>query len=356
MRILDRLVVTTFLKLFVAVVAGAPVIFVIAKLSEDIDDYLARGLSGMEILWGTLYNVPLFVWYSIPIAALVAAVFTVHSMTSHREVVAAKAGGISFHRLVAPMVVTALLLAGGAVALTEVIPRANQRAAEWLGARELRVGFRVRFVYQNEDGYSISVQRLNVTDKSLSTVSLLKESEVDNKLDLHLIAESAVYDTIDGWTFYNGYLRLFPESGPDRAYQFESYRTRWFTEHPEELLEDPPGDDEMTYAEMGRLAEIVRRSGGDPQQLLVQKESKISLAAATLVIVLFGLPLATTVQRGGASFGIGLSLATFILYMVIMRLSGAIGESGGMSPLVAAWLPNAIFLVAGIVLVSRVRT
>ncbi len=335
---------------------GAPVLFVIGDLAERIDTYMAREIAGVDIALGYLYQIPKFFLWSFPIAALIAAVFTVNSMTVHREVVAAKAGGISFRRLYFPLILIGVFLTGVGLALTEIVPRTNRLAYTHLGEHDARQGWRNRFVYQNEDGVSVSVQRLNVADASLSNVSLQRERADGSGLALHMIASNAKFDEAEGWVFFEGFLRHFPEEGPDRAYAFESYQTQWFTERPEELLEDPPDEDEMTYAQMSRMAQIIERSGGDPRELLTKREEKIAIPVATLVVILFGIPLATTAARGGASVGIGISLAATILYMVMFRVSTGFGDSGTISPLVAAWSPNVVFFAAGLVLMAKVRT
>lgn len=355
-RILDRMVVSIFTRLFLAFVLGAPMLFVVADATENVDKYLGRQLTMMEVATGYLYLLPKFILWAFPIAALVAAVFTVHGMTAHREVVAAKAGGISFHRLVAPLVLVGVVLTGMGLVLTEVVPRTNRRAAEVLKEVEGRREWRTNFVYQTEDGYMLTVQRLSVADGSLSNVALEHENADGEGLASHTIAESARWSPERGWVFYNGYTRHFRDLGQERAYSFDSYSTRWFTEEPEDLLEEPRDDEEMTYKELGKMADMVRRSGGDPTELLVAREEKMAIPVATLVIILFGLPLATSVKRGGASYGIGISLASTILYLVLMRISSAVGESGALPPLAAAWLPNTLFLVAALVLFKRVRT
>ena len=57
--------------------------------------------------------------------------------------------------------------------------------------------------------------------------------------DTHLTADRAIHSDDHGWTFYDGFLRLL---SPDRArgtFHFDRYRTRRFTESPEQLLEEP---------------------------------------------------------------------------------------------------------------------
>jgi len=130
---------------------------------------------------------------------------------------------------------------------------------------------------------------------------------------------------------------------------------RELVEKPDELLEAPREPNEMTYAEIDRLAGILERTGADANELLVKREQKLSIPVATLVVLLFGAPLATSNKRGGTAYGVGLSLGTLIVYVLMLKVSGAVGEAGALSPLTAAWLPNVVFFGAAMVLLARVR-
>ena len=172
----------------------------------------------------------------------------------------------------------------------------------------------------------------------------------------HLTAEGAEYHPDLGWTFTEGFFRIFLEGGEEMTSQFQWLRTRGFEERPEDLLEEPRAPEEMTRAEMGRLADIIERSGGTPNKLRVDREEKIAIPVATLIIIIFGAPLATSTKRGGTAFGIGMALLSTIVYMLLFRISGAVGETGALDPFTAAWLPNLVFLGGGLIFLSRVRT
>jgi lipopolysaccharide export system permease protein len=174
-RILDRLVISTFFKLFLMMLAASPPLFVIGDIAENLDDYMDRGLTRSEVAEAYFYQLPLFVQWSFPIAALLAAVFTVHSMTTHREIVAAKAGGISFHRLIAPLILSAVLLTGAALALSEVVPRSNRIAAQILRDENPGQLWRSDFVYQSEGGLTWQVDRLTTSDGRMLKVVLERE-------------------------------------------------------------------------------------------------------------------------------------------------------------------------------------
>jgi lipopolysaccharide export system permease protein len=355
LRILDRLVAFTFLKLFALVLLASPPLFVIGDIAENLDDYIDRGLTGTEVAQSYLFQLPLFIQWSFPIAALLATVFTIHSMTTHREIVAAKAGGISFHRLALPVLLAGLGLTVVALALSEVVPRANRISAQILRSETPGRSWRSDFVYRSEQGLTWQVDRLTAADGRMTGV-VIERPPAPSGHGLHVLAEAARYEPESGWTLSLGYMRNLRADSTEHTMQFERLQIPAIVEKPEELLEVPPEPDEMTYAEINHLAAIIERTGGDANELLVKREQKIAIPVTTLVIILFGAPLATSSKRGGAAYGIGLSLATVLVFMMMLRVSGALGGAGAVSPMVAAWAPNVIFACAAMFFMIRVRT
>jgi lipopolysaccharide export system permease protein len=352
MRLLDKLVMGTFLRLFVAGLAATPPMFVLADVTESLDRYIDRGLTTTQVAGAYLYMLPTYIQWSFPIAALIAAVFTVHNMTAHREVVAAKAGGISFHRLVVPILGCGAVLMVVALGLSELSPRGWRRANQILRNQTVQV-WRTDFVYQTEGGLAISARRLTADERRMSGIVVQRRDENGY---LHVEAEDAVWRDGEGWLFVSGHVRYV--QGPDsmRSYDFQRLRLAGLDERPEDLLESPREDEEMTYAEIKQLASIIQRSGGEPHKLLVKQEQKLAIPIATLIIVLFGMPLATSSKRGGTAYGIGVSLGSTLLYLLLLKIAAGFGASGAIPPFWAAWLPNLLFLAVGLVLMTRVRT
>ena len=370
MRLLDRLIATSFLRIFVAFVAAVPLLFVVGDLTENIDEYIDRGLSMAEVFRAYGFQILQFVFWSFPMATLIAAVFTIHAMTVHREIVAAKAGGISFHRLAVPVLFLGVALSGVSFQLSDIVPRANRAAFDILEQREFSRDWRINFVYQTEEGHSISVRRLAVMSNELQDVVLEHRPPTAPPgagPSLHAVADRAYFDEESGWTFSDGYLRRLLPDAREQTYRFDGMKTRGFPERPDELLEASRTGNRMTDAQNDRLAQmtraeidrqvgIIERSGGVASEYLVEREQRIALALATLIMVIFGLPLGTSSQRGSAAYGIGLSIASITLYLILFRVLGAAAGAGVVSPLVAAWTPNALFLAMGAVLMVRVRT
>jgi lipopolysaccharide export system permease protein len=355
MRILTRLVTGQFIKLFLIGVLATPPLFVLGDFTEKLDRFKAQGLTTADMLHGYLYRLPEFMVWAFPVAALIAAVFTVHSMTSHREIVAAKAGGISFHRLTLPIVAASAVLAAAAVGLTELVPRSNRIANQIHQNVDMRLDFRSDFVFRTESGYTLWARRLTMFDGRLNGIELHREGK-DGRPTVILIAGEAEHVDGAGWTFLDGRLRMVQPDGFSGEYQFGKMTLPSFTEQPRDLLDEPPEEDEMTFAELERSAQILERSGGRVAPLRVKMHQRIAIPIATLVIVFFGVPLATSSKRGGTAYGIGAALGTTILYLLMFKVAGGFGESGAVPAYLAAWAPNGIFLLAGIVLMAKVRT
>src|SRR5690606_23041021 len=123
--------------------------------------YSERGLTMGDLLLGYLYQMPLFISWSMPIAALIATVFTVSNMARHSELAAAKAGGVSFFRLLLPLTLLGVLFTVLGLALTEIVPVTTRMKAEVMREKPKSQPTRSSFVYRGRDGTGYQVRRLD---------------------------------------------------------------------------------------------------------------------------------------------------------------------------------------------------
>ncbi|MDT8367922.1 MAG: LptF/LptG family permease [Longimicrobiales bacterium] len=353
-RRLDRYVFGTFTRLFVLTMLAVAPLFMLGDLTDNIDDYLAREQVGVrEVVLGYLYSLPQWLQWSLPIASLVAAVFTVNRMTVHHEVLAAKAGGVSFYRLFAPVLVVGVIVTGVGLVVADWIPRTNRVATDLLQNRRTYGMFLNDFSFRTESGMLLSARRLNVAEGKLARATLTGNAKGGR---IHIDAATGDFTPLAGWVFHDGRLRWVSDDGRETTQQFRRMRVPALTEHPRDFLSIELEAEEMTRAEIDRQVGIIERSGGEPHKLRVEAAHRASIPVATLVIILFGAPLATTSNRGGAAFGVGVALGSLILYIMILNTSSAMGSAGLIGPHVAAWVPNLIFLVLGLAFLTRVRT
>jgi lipopolysaccharide export system permease protein len=357
-RLLDRYVSRSWLIIFLLTALGFPLVSVLINMTDNLEKLLDRGLRLPAILVSYAYALPEHIYLVMPASVLFATVFTVGNLGRYSEITAAKAGGQSFHRLVVPLYLLALGAAGLAYLVGELAPEATSRRLELQKVRQARPRTsRFNFVYRADQGWVYTIRSLEVESRVLRQVVLERQGRGPEYPGLAITADSATYDdSLHFWRLNTGWSRRIWGLGSEVDFRFHSGRLRAMHEVPSDLLVEPKAPEEMRYAELSRYIESYKRSGNDTAKLEVDRALKIALPATCLIIALFGAPLAVTSPRQGTAIGIAISLGTTVIFLSLIQLSRAVGTSGVMNPVAAAWAPNGLFLAAGLWLMRKVRT
>jgi lipopolysaccharide export system permease protein len=357
-RRLTSYVLWQWLRIFVLATIGLPLVSVLINITDRINRLLDRDLSGSTIALAGLYGLPGHMAQMIPAATLFATVFTIGPLARSSEITAAKAGGVSFHRLVFPLMVAAVFATGLCYWVGEIATETTARQLELEKERIARnQTSRYEFVYLADRGWTYSVRSLNTDSKTMQGVVLEHAGRREGYFNVAISADSARWNDSTGrWRLLGGSSHLITDTTELLTLRFASLELAAFDEPPRSLLLEPKRPEEMSYAELGEYISTLDRSGNDTKKLKVDRAIKIALPVACLVIALFGAPLAMTNPRAGAAWGIAVSLGTTVLYLLLINLSKAVGATGIIDPTISAWLPNGFFLLLGGWLMIRVRT
>ncbi|HET7623153.1 MAG TPA: LptF/LptG family permease [Gemmatimonadaceae bacterium] len=112
---------------------------------------------------------------------------------------------------------------------------------------------------------------------------------------------------------------------------------------------------EATVGQINVIRSRITDARSTMSRYQVEIQKKFALAAACVVFVLFGAPIALRFPRGGVGLVIGASLVAFALYYVCLIAGETLADKLILSPIIAMWLANAIFTVAGLILLVRVQ-
>jgi lipopolysaccharide export system permease protein len=115
-------------------------------------------------------------------------------------------------------------------------------------------------------------------------------------------------------------------------------------------LPEPAENYTMRIQEANVRIEEARRER-DRYDVEIQK--KFSLAAACVIFVLIGAPVALRFPRGGVGLVIGVSFAVFGLYYVGLIGGETLADRGYLPPWLAMWATNILLLSTGLILTSR---
>src|SRR5262245_7573949 len=133
---LDRYVVSSWFRIFFLTALGFPIVSILINLTDTLNRLLDRGLTMKEIAISYIYSIPENAFIVMPAAVLFATVFTVGAMGRHSELTAAKAGGISFYRLMLPLFLSSVAATFLAFTVGEMAPGATARQLELQKAKQ----------------------------------------------------------------------------------------------------------------------------------------------------------------------------------------------------------------------------
>jgi lipopolysaccharide export system permease protein len=370
MRTLDRYVLREWAKVFFVVMIGFPVLVIVIDFTDKLGQYLGR-MSKATVALAYLFAVPEIMFLVLPAAVLFATVFLVGSLGRHSEITAAKASGVSFHRLVRPLYLIAVAASLSGVVLGEIYPVSSNRKEELLGVKQIRsTSSRYNFVYRADGGWVYAIAALQVAVPTMTDLLLEREGRGAEYPTIVIAAQRAVYDTAGvkrgrtggrgaqrSWSLQRGTLRYLLGPQQELAFNFAVLRTRaTLQETPQALLAEPTPPDAMRYAELGRYIDALARSGSDTRKLAVERALKIAIPFICIVVALFGAPLAVSTPSSGPAWGVGVSLATTFVALLMFQLAKAVGAGGVLPPMVAAWFPNLLFGAGAAWLLKRTRT
>ncbi|HEY9427363.1 MAG TPA: LptF/LptG family permease, partial [Gemmatimonadaceae bacterium] len=112
---------------------------------------------------------------------------------------------------------------------------------------------------------------------------------------------------------------------------------------------------EATVGQINVIRSRITDARSTMSRYQVEIQKKFALAAACVVFVLFGAPIALRFPRGGVGLVIGASLIAFALYYVCLIAGETLADKLILNPIVAMWLANVIFTIAGLILLVRVQ-
>ncbi len=360
-NLIDRYVVRIFLIVLSIVTASGISLYVIADLTERIDEILKNKIA-KGLVFSYYKYMSLQIFYDIaPVVILVTTLMTFSLLSRTNEVTAAKALGVSLYRLALPVIVSALVISSFCAYLeTQVLPASNERVAQMRdkinGKETVRTYRRAdrqwlfghgRFIYNYSyyDPRSHTLQRLHVFD-----------FDSNHEMVRRLYAENATYAGHGNWVFENGWARILSHGSVANYTRFRGKRTVAFPETPEYFDAEIRPPEQMTYGELRSYIRELKGSGQAVPELEVQLYNKLAFPVISLIMAVVALPFAFRIGRQGTLYGIGVSIVLGIVFLAVFAFFKTLGEAGAIPPAAAVWSPSALFSLLSSYLFLGVRT
>jgi len=345
----------------------------ILQLSEI---FITRGVAFKAAASIFVYLVPSILAFTVPMAVLMGVLGGLSRLSSDSEIMAFKTLGISYKRLLRPVLIFSFCgwLLTSYLALY-LAPQSNYKLIQALYQTILtKVQFKINPREFNESIPNTVIFIQGITqEKEWENIFVYFSdppeepriiSAKKGKLNFYSEMKRAVLELFDGT------LHSYPLSDPDKygMTHFEKIEEEinvesLFTSFSEkkrvreknigELFKDikiikqdlvKPGKEEIETTE--KEFEYSRREK-EYISYRVEIHKKFALPFVCLIFGILGLPLGASTRKGGRTSGFTISLGIILIYYVLITTGEEMALGGKLSPLLGIWGPNILLLLIG---------
>jgi len=375
MRLLDRYL---FRELIVPLgyCLGGFLIFCIAfDLFYELRTLQDRKLHGLDVLLYYCAKLPeLFVmYYVVPVALLLAMLYTLTNHARHNEITAIRAAGVGMWRLCLPYLTVGMAATLTLFLLNEFCVPKSSEWAERIKSKRMRSpnsppeGLVSASALVNlREGRTWLAGEYNPSTGEMHDAQVISTMRDGSEVWLkaaHAIRARGV------WTFYDVHeYRSNPETGSLLAPTLVTnvLAMPQFKETPEEIQSEINISKGMSVQSKAKadipIRQILDYMRLHPQPpdaikswLITKLQGRFATPWTCLVVVLIAMPFGAASGRRNIFVGVASSIVICFGFIVLQQLALAFGTAGRLTPWLAAWLPNLSFAVAGIVMTARMR-
>jgi LPS export ABC transporter permease LptF/LPS export ABC transporter permease LptG len=361
--LLDNYVLKTFARFLALIMSSLVVVSLIFTFFELLGDIARNKVPLVTVGEYLLNEVPSLLYMPVvPLSVLLAVLIAFGLLHKTNEITAMKATGVSVYRTIIPILGIAMALASGLFLLDQwYLPSANKRAetlrntikgrptqtyrrpARWIFGRSANPS--------NGKDIDWKVYYYKFYDPDRDQFGGISTFELDPhtfQVTKRVYAARAHWaEGLQKWVFENGWQRSFNGDTVSDFRQFDVSTFPEMDEMPSYFKKEVRQSSEMNYDELRNYIHDLQQSGFDVVRLRVQLQKKIAFPLITLVMAILAVPFALSGGRRGALSGVALALLIAIVYQLTAGLFEAMGNVSQLPPLVAAWMPDLIFGLAG---------
>jgi lipopolysaccharide export system permease protein len=362
MPILFRYLLREYGKIFTMCFSGLMTIYLVIDFFEKVRRFLRYDASWLDVLTYFLLKAPAISFQIAPLAILMATLLTFGLLSRGHEITAMRSCGISLLWITFPFIAFA---AGISLVLllfsSTVIPLAASKSEEIRTTRiekklpAAAVKLKQPWTRVGPDSL-MHVTSVSVGGDLLGSVRFFQFDPNFQLVEVTEADEARFRDST--WTLYQGRHRRFSPDGTVSTTTFDR-QPIVMTLIPDDFTTWLAGDSElMTFHDIRAYSRRRLQQGSQAARLTIDYYSRIAFPFVTIVMALVGIALSLrrSGARGGSmAMGIGQALAVGFCYWTTHSIAIALGRGGVLTPLIAAWMANGLFMSFGLYLMFKVR-
>ncbi|MDR0485984.1 MAG: LptF/LptG family permease [Elusimicrobiota bacterium] len=360
MKILYFYISKKFLKIFCFAVLGLMLTVFVSEAFFRAGFYLEYKVSLGNIIIHLITRVPWQTIPAFPIATLLALLFSLGDLSQKNEVTAMKAAGINIKRIVFLFIIIGFfigLLDWGAREF--IVPRStylHETIDKKLRNQTIKIISQFAdFIISPDKNIRISAKFLDVQQNYMENI-IIEHYDGNFHIQKLLIAERAVWEN-GTWQLINGVERLFENNLWKQETQVFSKYDSQIRLDPKDLSFEETRFASMTSKELKRYINQLNLFGNPALKARIELNLRYAMIFCHIIVMMAGIPFALSISnKTGKIISFTLALFCAFLFWGAQALSQSMAQNNIISPFMSAWLPNFIFITAGIFMLNKTRT
>ncbi len=356
LKIIDRYIIKKFMGTFFYAITLLILIVIIFDVSENIDSFIKNEAPLKAIIIDYYINfVPYFINLFIYLFTFISVIFFTSKLAGDTEIIAILSSGVSFRRLLWPYMLSAFTLAIMSFYMGNfLIPKTNQARRVFKNTyMEDLVRDQSRNLHlQIEPNTFAFVESYN---RALATGYKFSIEKFDGqRLTYKLMADKIMHDSVnDSWKLKDYYIRTIDSAGRQKLVKGEMMDTTLALKVTD-LYKVKEVFEEMNLYELNDYIRSEKAKGSIAYKSFeIEKHKRLAGPAAIIILTLIGVALSSRKVRGGIGMHLGAGIALTFSYILLMQVSTVFSTFGNLSPVIASWIPNIIFLFIGLYLLKK---
>ncbi len=355
MKILHRYVLKQLLRNLGLSLGVFCMLFLIVDFFERIDNIIVEGASIWTVLLYFALKVPVTIGTTLPIAMLVAVLFTIGILSKNSEITAMRAAGTPVLWIIKPIVIAGLALSVFALVFNEtIVPICARRVTEIYNfdikhKTEDGSWDQADFWWRSKDAFYSAASFDSRSNRLLGLTKI--EVNEDGHVSRRTEAKEARWiDPLIGWNMagaveYNFSANQDPHTVTHRSLPL------LIREEPKDFYEADTDPQTMSFFALRKFIKHQRETGIAVSDYIADYYSKFSFPFVIFLIPFLVTPFALKPGRN-TSMAIGFlgGLIVGLSYYAVHSLSLAMGRAEIWPPLLAAWAANILMALVGFVL------
>ncbi len=359
LSILDKYIIKKFLGTYIFSIILIISIAVVFDINERLDKFLTNNAPLKAIIFDYYFNfVPYYVNLFSALFVFIAVIFFTSKLADNSEIIAMLSNGMSFKRLMKPYMVSAGVIAAFSFVLSSfIIPPANVTRINFQNKyiKDKSVDYATGIQMQVDKGVILYIERFDNKTKEGYNLSL--DRFEDKELKSRLIASRIQYDSAYRWVLNNYSIREF--EGMKEIITSGTRVDTTINVIPSDFLVSVNDFEQMTtpklygYIQRQKAKGLANVGGVSITQFEIEFHKRFASVFSAFILTIIGASLSARKVKGGMGLNIGIGLGLSVSYILFQTVSSSFAVTGTMSPMLAVWIPNIVFIFIAAYLYSK---